>query len=373
MSPQIEEIFIGLMSGTSIDAIDAAAVVIDKDNDKHVNVIATHTHTIPSNIKHAITSLCQPGDNEIMRMGELDHQLGELFASATLELLRSNGLKSSQISAIGSHGQTIRHMPNGKYPFTLQIGNPALISELTNITTIADFRRADLAAGGQGAPLVPAFHQAIFNHDQIKRVILNIGGMANISIVENGKVSGFDTGPGNILLNEWILKNKNLAYDKDGAWAKEGTINLELLDKMLGDNYFTQPPPKSTGREHFNLDWINTQTTELNTSSENIQCTLSELTAKTIADAIKIYASNCEEVLVCGGGVHNEDLIARLQKHCIARVFSTEKVGVNPDYVEAAAFAWFARQTLHNIPSNIPAVTGAKRLAILGATYHASR
>ena len=361
------EIFIGLMSGTSIDAIDAAAITIDNNK---IDVIASHTHPIPDKIKDSIASLCQPGENEIMRMGQLDFELGHIFADATLELLNANNLKASEITALGSHGQTIRHVPGGEHPFTLQIGNPALICELTNITTVADFRRADMAAGGQGAPLVPAFHHAVFYNEDIRRVVLNIGGMANISIIEkNEMISGFDTGPGNVLLNEWIQQHQKLAYDNDGEWSKSNISNDQILEKMLNDKYFTQPPPKSTGREHFNLNWVKQNLLGFDDTPGNIQSTLCELTAKSITEAIKSHASDCEQILVCGGGIHNKDLIARLKKQCDAEIYSTEKFGLDPDYVEAAAFAWFARQTLHNIPSNAPAVTGASHSVLMGAIH----
>ncbi len=366
------EIFVGLMSGTSIDAIDAAAVAIDGDS---ARVVASLSYPIPQDIKHNIASLCQAGENEIVRTGQLDFKLGKLFAEATLALLRSNNLDTSDISAIGCHGQTIRHLPYGDLPFTLQIGNPALICELTNITTVADFRRADMAAGGQGAPLVPAFHHAVFYDEEIKRVVLNIGGMANISILEKDEpISGFDTGPGNILLNEWIQQEKSQAYDKNGKWSAENSSNPQVLKRMLDDSYFSQPPPKSTGREHFNLHWIK-QIIANDNDAGSVQSTLCELTAKSIADAIAAHAKDCKQILVCGGGVHNTDLMTRLKQQVSsqgkASVFSTTKLGIDPDYVEAAAFAWFARQTLHSIPSNAPAVTGARHPVLQGAIYPA--
>lgn len=370
MQAKSEEVFIGLMSGTSIDAIDATAVSIGNNK---IQVIATHTHPIPNEIKQSIASLCQPDDNEIERTGKLDHELGQLFSEAVLELLCLNNLKSADIAAIGSHGQTIRHAPTGHHPFTLQIGNPALICETTNITTVADFRQADIAAGGQGAPLVPAFHHAVFLDQQIKRVILNIGGMANISIIEQNKeINGFDTGPGNILLNEWILQQRNLPYDKNGEWSKSGIANNPLLEEMLDDNYFSQAPPKSTGREYFNLNWLSECLSDINDTPENIQSTLCDLTARSISDAIKKYAKDCEQILVCGGGVHNQDLMSRLTQYNNATIYSTAQFGLDPDYVEAAAFAWLARQMLHNIPANAPAVTGARHPVLLGAIYPAT-
>lgn len=359
------------MSGTSIDAIDAAAVHFENNK---AHVIGAVTHAIPESLKHAIRNLCQPGEDEISRMGQLDFELGHLFADATLELLHLTRLSASQISAIGSHGQTIRHLPSPPKPFTLQIGNPAIICERTNISTIADFRRADMAAGGQGAPLVPAFHHAIFYDEHVKRVILNIGGMANISIIEKDKViSGFDTGPGNILLNEWIQQHKNSSYDKNGEWSKNNSVNHPLLEKMLRDKYFSALPPKSTGREYFNLNWIRQHISDIKDSPGNIQSTLCELSAQSIVNAIQTYAKNCEQILVCGGGVHNDDLITRIKTHFDKQknveIHSTDKWGIDPDYVEAAAFAWLARQTLHNMPANAPDVTGAKHPVLLGAIY----
>ncbi len=362
------EIYIGLMSGTSIDAIDAVAISLAQ---KHTQIIASHTHPIPTPIRQSIAELCQAGDNEIIRMGKLDSQLADLFSDAIFELLKNANLKAAQITAIGSHGQTIRHSPNGEHPFTLQIANPAKICEQTSITTVADFRRADMAAGGQGAPLVPAFHQAVFFDKNIKRVVLNIGGMANISILDETNLRGFDTGPGNILLNEWIQLQRGEHYDKNGNWSQSNTSNQQLLEKMLNDAYFSQPPPKSTGREYFNLNWLNEQIKDFSDTDGNIQSTLCELTARSVSDAIKQYASDCQQILVCGGGIHNKDLISRLEENCQIEICSTRDYGVDPDYVEAAAFAWFARQTLHNIPSNAPAVTGAKHPVIMGAIYPA--
>jgi len=363
------ELFIGLMSGTSVDSIDAAAISNDKQS---FTVVATHTHPIPQLLKEKILQLCQPGENEINRMGELDTELGALFAQATLTLLDSASIEAKNVIAIGSHGQTIRHAPDHKHPFTLQIGNPAVISEMTGITTIADFRRADMAAGGQGAPLVPAFHHAVFQEDNIKRVIVNIGGMANISILNDPKrVSGFDTGPGNVLLNEWIKKCKNLEYDKNGEWAEANTCNQQLLGNMLEDKYFLLKPPKSTGREHFNLSWLLDVCQSTKDSEGNIQSTLSELTAQSIASAIQEHAPKCEQLVVCGGGVHNLDLMNRLKKSADRDVINSAALGLDPDFVEASAFGWLAQQTLLKKPANVPSVTGAKHSAILGAIYPA--
>lgn len=361
------EYYIGLMSGTSIDAIDA--VLLDTTDDKFT-LLHTVEQQIPEPLKQDIIDLCSPGDNEIERMGKLDNQLAELFASACHSLLETSKLTPNDIRAIGSHGQTIRHHPNREHGFTLQIGNPALIAEQTSITTVADFRRADVAAGGQGAPLVPAFHQAVFANSTINRVILNIGGMANISILQNGKVSGFDTGPGNVLLNSWIQNELNHSYDDNGNWAKQHETEEGLLKQMLEDKYFQLAPPKSTGREHFNLDWITQQLKQYGKTLKpgTIQACLTELTAETIANAITQHA-NCEEVYVCGGGAYNTFLMELLRDKLKVPVRTTSEIGIEPSYVEAAAFAWFAKQTLNGLSSNVPEVTGAKHPVIMGAIY----
>jgi len=367
----MSEYYVGLMSGTSIDAVDVVLAQIDE---QEIKIVAAHTHTIPINIKQSIFDLCQPGENEIDRMGQLDHQLGSLFAEAANRLIEQSNINPKQIKAIGSHGQTIRHRPDSDHPFTLQIANPALICQLTNITTVADFRRADMAAGGQGAPLVPAFHDALFSHETKDRVILNIGGMANISILpadENIAVSGFDTGPGNVLLNAWIGEHKQQPYDENGTWSSSYTYDENLLGHLLSHPYFKKHPPKSTGRETFDLAWIKEVLNGLQGTIKpgKVQSTICELTARSIVDAIKNHAPNTNEILVCGGGAHNRDLVSRIENQTQITVKLTDDFGINADYVEAAAFAWFARQTLHMVPANLPSVTGAKHPVILGAIY----
>ncbi len=367
----MEEYYIGLMSGTSLDAIDVAITQIDEQS---CNIIAADSHALPADIKQAIAELCHPGNNEIERMGKLDFQLGNLFAEATLKLIRLAKLAPSDIKAIGSHGQTIRHRPTNKAPFSLQIGNPARISEVCNITTVADFRRADIAAGGQVAPLVPAFHQDMFSHSERNRFILNIGGMANISLLPPKKSTitrGFDTGPGNVLLNAWVNIHKQHPYDDNGEWSASHPYNETLLNNLLSHSYFGKPPPKSTGREVFDLHWLDKKLHEINETIEPgvVQSTLCELSARSIADSIKLHEPNSIDVIVCGGGAHNHDLISRIEKHLQTKIRLTDELGVEADYVEAAAFAWLARQALHLKPANLPAVTGAKHPVILGAIY----
>jgi len=364
------EYYIGVMSGTSLDAIDVTITTLDSNT----KIISSKSFDIPLPIRQSIESLCSPGDNEIHRMSELDNQLAQLFASNINSLIDSQEIDRRLIRAIGSHGQTIRHMPSNKHPYTLQIGNGALISKLTGITTVTDFRRADIAAGGQGAPLVPAFHNSIFSESTKNRVIVNIGGMANITILNNqcpATISGFDTGPGNVLLNEWILLQQNLSYDKDGAWSASQDYDESLLKLMLQDSYFKLPPPKSTGREHFNLNWVKQCIATLNKtiSASIVQSTLCELTARSICDAIKKYAYTTDDVVLCGGGTHNKDLVSRIKTICKLNVVSSADFGIDPDFVESAAFAWLAKQTLEGVPANVPEVTGANQPVILGAIY----
>lgn len=370
------EYYLGLMSGTSADAVDL--VIVDFADNK-VNLIGSHTLSLSHNIRQQIHALAIPDHDEIDRLGKLDQQLGELFADSLKQLLNKYQLRSDQIIAIGSHGQTIRHRPPGTlaHPFTLQIGDPNIIAERTGITTIADFRRRDMAAGGQGAPLVPAFHQAIFHSSAIDRVVVNIGGMANITwLPASGSTLGFDTGPGNVLMDAWALKNLGKAYDANGDWAASGTANTNLLTRLLAHPFLQQISPKSTGREVFNLDWLDIELaqTPISTviSAVDIQATLLALTAHSIAkDIHQLTRSNCE-VFVCGGGAYNLKLMRELATLLPnAKVASTADLGIAPEWIEAMAFAWLARQTMTRKNGNLSAVTGAKREVILGGVYFA--
>ena len=364
--------FIGLMSGTSIDAIDAALVKIEKNS---LEVINYQQFIIPSDIQSAIRSLNKRSNLQLLT--KLDVALGELFADSVLELLIQSELDKSTITAIGSHGQTILHLPGSKYPRTLQIGDPAIISVRTEITTVSDFRRSDIAAGGQGAPLTPAFHAWQFRSTEINRIILNLGGIANITVLpaDNSKeVVGFDTGPGNGLMDYWTQKNLNMDYDIDGKWAAQGTCNGELLGIFMEEQYFSLNPPKSTGKDEFNQLWVtkNLERLNMDISNTDVQRTLLELSARTISDAIKYYQQDGVELLLCGGGIHNPLFVNRL-KELIPGIdaISTEKYGLHPDAVEAAAFAWLAKCRLEKVPGNIPHVTGAKKPTVLGAIYEA--
>lgn len=296
-----------------------------------------------------------------------------MFAKAAQEVLKEANLQPSQIRAIGSHGQTIRHRPDSKYPFSTQIGNSSLIAEITGIATVSDFRARDIAAGGQGAPLVPAFHRWLFYSATRSRAVINIGGIANVThIPTTGIVTGFDTGPGNTLLDQWILRHKNKNYDQNGSWARDGVISKPLLTKLLQDPYFARPHPKSTGFEYFNMAWLEHGLSELPTdiAPQDVQATLVELTAISIVEGIRDVSAKIDEIIVCGGGSHNTAIMDALRRHANHSVVDTTgALGLNPDWVEACAFAWLAHCRLENIPGNIPSVTGAKHTTILGGIY----
>ncbi len=368
----MHDLHIGLMSGTSMNAVDAVLVDFSQPQPK---LLATHTQSLPADLRAELLALCQPGENEINRMGMLDVRVGKLFAETTQHLLTKAKIKPAEIKAIGSHGQTIRHQPLAADPFTLQIGDPNVIAEITGITTIADFRRRDMAKGGQGAPLAPAFHNHIFRSNKQNRVVLNLGGIANITWLPAQTelpVIGFDTGPANTLLDAWAFEHLHKTFDNNGEWAAGGKVDASLLEILLTDAYFSRKPPKSTGREHFNLAWLNKNLARLSATvaPQNVQTTLCELTAITIAQAIHSLTTTNYDLLICGGGIHNKYLLQRLESHCKnSKIHSTEEFGVAPDLVEAMTFDWLAQQTLAGKPSNLPSVTGASQQVILGGIY----
>lgn len=362
--------YIGLMSGTSLDGIDV--VMVDFSSEKPA-LVGHLYYELSADARQAILALRQPGFNEINRLAELDVQLGNEFANAVNLLLQQQKHSKDNIRAIGSHGQTIRHHPHAQYPFTLQIGDPNIISAKTGITTVADFRRRDIALGGQGAPLVPAFHAAFFASTEVNRIILNIGGIANITLLpKDGSrpILGFDTGPGNTLLDAWAEQHLKSPYDKNGEWAAQGKVNDAWLTQLLKDPFFSMPPPKSTGQEFFNLKWMK-QTLPRELSDVDVQATLTELTARSIVAAINQHLPT-GEILVCGGGIYNQHLLSRIKALASSHtVLSTEPFGIAPDWVEAMAFAWLAKQTLEGNTGNLPSVTGAHHAAILGGVYYA--
>lgn len=361
--------YIGLISGTSMDGIDAVLVSF---TDNSLALHATHAHAYPDELRDRLRQTIRNPDRcALDGLGELDRWTGECFRDAALELIGKSNVDPGRIIAIGSHGQTLRHQPDTERPYSLQIGDAATVAAGTGVMTVADFRRADIAVGGQGAPLVPPFHDWLFRRQDVNRIVLNIGGIANVTVLpaDDEPVTGFDTGPGNTLLDAWINQQRGLPYDPDGQWAAAGNAVQSLLERLLSDDYFNQPPPKSTGFEHFNLSWLHTFGAD-DYEPRDIQATLSEVTARTIAAAINTYAPATEEIFVCGGGIHNSDLMRRLGTNLSQTTLaSTLDAGLDPDWVEAAAFAWLAMRTTTKQSGNLPSVTGASRKMVLGAIH----
>ncbi|SEM76903.1 anhydro-N-acetylmuramic acid kinase [Pseudomonas sp. ok272] len=361
-------LYIGVMSGTSLDGLDIALV----EQSATIKLIATHYIPMPAALRIELLGLCTSGPDEIARSAIAQQNWVELAAQGINNLLATQSLKPADIRAIGSHGQTIRHEPSRG--FTVQIGNPALLTELTAITVVSDFRSRDVAAGGQGAPLVPAFHEALFEQRSGNRAVLNVGGFSNLSLIETDKpVSGFDCGPGNVLLDAWIHQQHGETFDRDGQWAASGKVEPALLNALLSDPFFLTKGPKSTGREVFNLQWLTQHLANLpGFAAQDTQATLLELTALTIIDSLQAAQVDTQELLVCGGGAHNKTLMTRLASLLPnTQVSSTAVYGVDPDWVEAMAFAWLAHCCLEGIPGNRPSVTGARGLRVLGAIYPA--
>ena len=359
------------MSGTSMDGVDA---VVARFGQRSVALDASLKFDYPEELQRRLrAAVSNPEQAGIDEVGELDTWVGECFADAANELLHSAQLSTAAVDAIGSHGQTLRHRPDCEHRFTMQIGNPAVIAARTGIDTVADFRRADVAEGGEGAPLVPPFHRWLFHSADENRVVLNIGGIANLTILpaSGDDVTGFDTGPGNTLLDAWTRRHRGSAFDDDGQWSASGRIDERLLGRFLDDAYFAAAPPKSTGVEHFNIDWVD-RFDVVDIAVEDVQATLAELTAASIAEALRRWAPATAQVFACGGGAHNSDLLARLERRVdTALIDDTGAAGLDPDWVEAAAFAWLAMRHLHARPGNLPGVTGARREVVLGARYPA--
>ncbi len=380
-SNQGSRYFIGLMSGTSLDGVDAVLVQMapaEIDQASSIAVALTQAGQVfmpyPAALKQTLLALHQPAHHELHQSAVVSNQLAELYAQAVQQLLAQTGMSPAAITAIGNHGQTIRHCPElaDGQAYTLQLGNHALLAERTGITVVGDFRSRDIAAGGQGAPLVPAFHQAVFAAKQVHRVILNIGGIANVTdLPVGGEVTGFDTGPGNLLLDAWTQQHTGAAYDAGGQWAAQGKVIPALLASLLAEPYLTLSPPKSTGRDLFNRHWLAPHLDRHANTPVNVACTLLEYTAKTIADALQKHCSGAQEVYLCGGGAHNQTLVTRLQALSGLPLQPTDVLGVGADWVEAVAFAWLAQRCIDGQPANLPAVTGARGPRILGAIYPA--
>lgn len=359
----MEKLYIGLMSGTSLDGIDVSLCSI---NNMHCKLIHSIEYPFPLAIKEEILQLI-PTSNTLKEIGILHTKLGHLFAEAINSLLKKYTINPTSITAIGMHGQTLWHEPEGDFPFSMQLGCPNVVHAVTNIQTVTDFRNMDIANGGQGAPLAPAFHQFIFAKENTKTAVVNIGGMANITILGT-PLQGWDTGTGNVLLDYWTQECKNIPYDKNGAFAKSGTCNKELLDKFLADAYFKKLPPKSTGREYFNASWLANYLPLFATIKDaDIQRTLLELTAQTITNDIQL--TTVQTLIVCGGGAKNSFLMQRLSELNSSKVVTSEDFDISSDFMESMAFAWLAYKRINNEVVNINAVTGATKNSILGAIY----
>lgn len=371
MTPVIDlttsERYIGLMSGTSLDGVDAALVQIDGHTTQCLGSVCL---SYPDELRMAALALHAPGTDDLHHASLFGNRIAELYAQAVAELLSTTGTTAQGIVAIGAHGQTVRHNPGAGY--TLQLVNPTLLAERTGIRVVADFRSRDIAAGGQGAPLVPAFHDAILRHPIEHRVVLNLGGIANITDLAPGKPTrGFDTGPGNMLLDAWIRHQRGLNFDADGAWAATGKAREGLLTQLMRHAYLALPPPKSCGREEFNLDWLLSQL-DGGEAPEDVQASLVEFSARSIADAVRTHCGSPDTLLACGGGARNRQLMAALARYLPdTRVDTTDSFGIDGDALEAIAFAWLAYRTLHGLSGNLPAVTGARGERILGAIYPA--
>src|SRR5690606_5494551 len=374
MGSSLGGLYVGLMSGTSLDAVDA--VVFDVSEDGHGRVLGGESLPLQTSLREELLALNTPGHDELARAALASQRLAELYATAVDNVLTSCAVSAADVRAIGAHGQTVRHRPELGY--TIQLNAPALLAERCGIDVVSDFRSRDIAAGGQGAPLVPAFHAAQFQASHT-RVVLNLGGIANITILDqDAHISGFDTGPANMLMDAWVLRTKGLSFDADGAWAASGQANEALLAHMLADSWFRRQPPKSTGRDDFNMQWLVEKLTdvfgtdpELWPAAQDIQATLLQLTARSVAAAIREYAAGVQEVLVCGGGSRNGALMAALAQHLQCHVAPTDNYGLPSQWVEAAAFAWLAWCHDNRMPAGLPDVTGARQPRVLGCKYPA--
>ena len=362
----MKELYLGVMSGTSLDGVDVALCEID---DATCKLIASYEHPFPKTLKEEILRLLA-NKTTLKAIGTLDVKLGKLFADAINTLIQREKLLPENIKAIGLHGQTLWHEPDADYPFSMQLGDPNIVAAQTNITTIADFRRMDIANGGQGAPFAPAFHQFLFAQIEGNIAVVNIGGMANISLLF-GDSAGWDVGCGNVLMDFWMQKTQHKDYDKAGNFAKSSTADEKLLAKMLEDAYFKKQPPKSTGREYFNKKWLETKLQGFEQLSDaQIQRTLLELTAHAITNDIN--ATKTTKLIVCGGGAKNCFLLQRLRELCHIQVTSSDTLGISSDFLEAMAFAWFAKKRVHKETLALSSVTGSTKNSIAGAIYAAN-
>lgn len=366
-------LYVGVMSGTSMDGIDAALFDFGSTAPK---LLAKHHSPFGDKTRAQLRHVAQPNaGTTISDFARLDTAIGQQIANAVNNLILQSGLSKRDIAAIGSHGQTVFHGPDRRTCSSVQLGNPSIIAELTGVTTVADFRRRDMAAGGEGAPLAPAFHKEVFGSATQARAILNIGGIANVTLLptDAANVIGFDTGPGNCFVDFWAQRNMNTQYDDQGAWARRGRLIDSLLDTLQNDDYFTQKPPKSTGKEYFSNNWLLRKIGPHTRSqtAQDIQTTLTEFTAASISQAIAKFTPVAEKIYVCGGGAFNAYLLERIGALTKRAVATTSELGIDPHWVEAAAFAWLAMRTTERKAGNLPSVTGADRSVILGGVYFA--
>ena len=369
----MSELFIGIMSGTSADSVDTVLLSISKEE---IKSLGSYSHPIPDRVKHSIHELVNSENLDKESLKVLDINLGEIFAEAVNKLLIQENVSSKAIQAIGSHGQTIKHSPNLPIPFSLQIGNAQLLANLTGITTVSDFRSDDISAGGQGAPITPIFNNHVFTSDK-KRVIINIGGIANITLLDHTRDTiGYDTGPGNCLMDSWTRENGLGNFDEGGKWAKSGKVNSSLLAVMLEDNYFNEPNPKSTGPDFFNLQWVRKSIDKSgeNLASEDLQSTLLELTVRSLTKELKaLEISESDGLYFCGGGIHNEYLMQRIEKEIGWKIYTTTDIGIDPDYLEATSFAWFSKQRIKGKKFDLSSITGSKGEVFLGKITEPTR
>lgn len=366
-----DNLVIGTMCGTSMDSLDIALVEFTADS--HPKVLIADSYALPKDYKTRYLGIIDAKDStSLQELGQLDAWTGRVYAELINKFIIEHQLDRQQIQAVANHGQTLWHAPNAREPFSMQVGSSSHIAQLTQITTVGDFRNPDIAAGGQGAPLAPLLHREIFFNQSEPRCIINIGGLSNVSILQPDKYIGFDTGPGNVLLDYWTAQHFAMPYDRDGAVAATGNVISELLNLMLRDSYFNITPPKSTGREYFNPAWLHKYLQDFasnNYSPADVLATLVALTSQTIVTAIKEHAAPTTQVYVCGGGAKNLEIMSGLTSLLEKQVHTTSVLGVAPDWIEATLFAWLAYKRINRLPSDLTEITGAKQPVILGAVY----
>jgi len=372
MKPTEEKIIIGLMTGTSADSLDCAAVSF---RDDEMKVIGLSNYALPKRIQNEIFVLSNSNLIDQSKLKVIDEKLGKFFLEKTRHFLKTQSIEPNEVYAIGSHGQTIKHEPNSSTPISIQIGDPQIISDDLEIITVANFRQDDLEAGGQGAPLSPLFHREMFFSEVEERVIINIGGITNVSFLSKEKLLGFDTGPGNCLMDFWSRKNQIGPFDNNGSWAKSGNINEQLLEIMISDDFFSKLPPKSTGPDYFGSKWLERYLNSFkkNLSPEDVQCTLAELTALSLANSLSSVKNTHNHLYLCGGGAQNSFLMERIENLSSTKCFTTSDLGVDPDFLEAICFAWLAKQRLENRKFRMTEITGSKKEVFLGRVYYPSK